>query len=135
MENAMNFRQQAEVFMAEIATRTRPTTVQVYRSILDARILPAIGGVKMADVNNKTAKMLVGRLTEARLAPSTVTLAVSLVKQIVKSAVSEEGEQLYPRTWNADFIRVPEVDPASQKAPVATQEAVSGAVLASLGEL
>jgi integrase len=139
VEDAMNFRQQAETFMTEIASRksdpVRPNTLHVYRSLLDARILPAIGRVEMADVNNKTAKMLVGRLTEARLSPATITLAVSLVKQIVKSAVNEDGDQLYPRTWNTRFIDAPRVDPQSQKAPITPVATLQAAVGATSGDI
>jgi len=131
----MNFRQQAEQFMSEIADRTRPNTVQVYRSLLNARILPAIGGVEMADVNNKTAKMLVGRLTEAQLSPATITLAVTLVKKIVKSAVDEEGKRLYPVEWNPDFIRAPKVDPDAQNTPVSTPQTLGEALGATNGEV
>ena len=135
----MNFRQQAEQFMSEIASRksdpVRSNTLHVYRSLLDARILPAIGGVEMADVNNKTAKMLVGRLTEARLSPATISLAVSLVKQIVKSVVDEEGNYLYPRTWNTRFIDAPKVDPGSQKAPITPQQTLQEAISRTKGEV
>src|SRR6266403_2090061 len=139
MGDAMNFRQQAEQFMTEIASRksdpVRPNTLHVYRSLLDARILPAIGRVEMADVNNKTAKMLVGRLTEAQLSPATINLAVTLVKQVVKSAVDDEGEQLYPRAWNTRFIDAPRVITQSQKAPIALASAVSDAVGSTSGEV
>jgi hypothetical protein len=128
MENAMNFAQQAEAFMADAATRTRPNTVHVYRSLLDARILPAIGRKDLADVNNKTAKLLVGRLTEAHLSPATINLAVTLVKQIVKSAVDDEGNQLYPRTWNTAFIKTPRIDTDAQKTPIATKEQIERAL-------
>lgn len=135
----MNFQQQAEAFMSEITSRksdpVRQNTLHVYRSLLDARILPAIGRVEMADVNNKTAKMLVGRLTEAHLSPATIRLAVSLVKQVVKSAVDEEGNPLYPRTWNTRFIDAPKVDPASQSAPIALAGTLQSAVGASSGEV
>jgi integrase len=139
MENAMNFKQQAECFMTEIATRksdpVRSNTLHVYRSLLDARILPAIGGVELAEVGNKTVKALVGRLTEAALSPATINLAVSLVKQIMRSAVDENGDQLYPRTWNTRFIDAPRVDPTSQKAPISPAAAVSNAVQTTSGEV
>lgn len=139
MGDAMNFRQQAEQFMTEIANRksdpVRLNTLHVYRSLLDARILPAIGRVEMADVNNKTAKMLVGRLTEAHLSPATINLAVTLVKQVVKSAVNDEGEQLYPRTWNTRFIDAPRVVPQSQKAPITPLETLQKAVESTKGEV
>jgi integrase len=135
----MNFKQQAEVFMTEIASRksdpVRSNTLHVYRSLLDARILPAIGGVEMADVNNKTARMLVGRLTEAQLSPATINLAVALMKQVVKSAVDDEGDPLYPRTWNSRFIDAPRVVPAKQKTPIAPVEALSRAVGTTSGEV
>lgn len=131
----MNFRQQAENYMSEIATRTRPNTVHVYRSLLDARILPAIGREDLANVNNKTAKLLVGRLAEAQLSPATINLAVTLVKQIVKSAVDEEGNQLYPRTWNPDFIKAPRVDPDAQKTPITPSQTLTEAITATKGEV
>jgi hypothetical protein len=72
--------QQAETFMTEIASRksdpVRSNTLHVYRSLLDARILPTIGKEDLASVN-KTAKLLVGRLTEVHLSPSTIGLAVT----------------------------------------------------------
>lgn len=135
----MNFQQQAEMFMTEIASRksdpVRPNTLHVYRSLLDARILPAIGGVGMSDVNNKTAKMLVGRLTEAHLSPATINLAVTLVKQVVKSAVNDEGEQLYPRTWNTRFIDAPRVDHSTQKAPITASQTLQEAISRTNGEV
>jgi integrase len=139
MGDAMNFKTAAEAFMTEIASRksdpVRPNTLHVYRSLLDARILPAIGRVEMADVNNRTAKKLVARLTEGGLSPATINLAVSLVKQIVKSAVDEEGNQLYPRTWNTRFIDAPKVDTGSQKAPISPASTVSSALGSTSGEV
>lgn len=135
----MNFKQQAEAFMSEIASRksdpVRSNTLHVYRSLLDARILPVIGGVAMSEVSNKTVKMLVARLSAGGLSPATVNLAVTLVKQIVRSAVNEEGEQLYPRVWNTRFIDAPKVDPASQKAPIVGGNALSGAISQPQGEV
>ncbi len=135
----MNFQTAAEAFMTEIASRksdpVRPNTLHVYRSLLDARILPVIGGEDLANVGNKTAKMLVTRLTAAGLSPATINLAVSLMKQIVKSAVDENGDQLYPRTWNTRFIDAPRLNPASQKAPIAPADALSRAGGRTSGEV
>jgi integrase len=135
MENAMNFRQRAEQFMIDVATRARPNTVHVYRSLLDARILPAIGGVELADVNNKAVKMLISRLTEAQLSPATINLAVTLVKQIVKSATDEEGNQLHPRTWNSTFMKVPKIDPDAQATPITSSQTLTEAVSRTRGEV
>jgi integrase len=39
------------------------------------------------------------------------------VKLVVASAVNEEGEQVYPRTWNHDFIQLPMVRKDKQYRP------------------
>src|SRR5271170_5665314 len=139
METTMTFQSQAEMFMSEIAHRksdpAKANTLRSYQSILNARILPTLGREELADVNNRTVKALVAHLTEGGLSPATITLAVSLVKQIVKSAVDDEGNQLYPRTWNTRFIDAPKVDPTSQKAPIASGKALSSAVGSAKGEV
>jgi integrase len=135
----MDFRTQADSFITEIANRqsgpARANTLKAYRSLLSARILPLIGGLDMKDVGNKTAKVLVASLVAADLSAATITLAVSLVKQIVKSAVDDEGNQLYPRTWNTRFIDAPKVDKSAQKCPIATEKALSSSVARSKGEV
>lgn len=135
----MNFGDQAERFISEITSRksdpVRSNTLHVYRSLLSVHILPAIGGKDLADVGNKTVKSLVGRLAEAKLSPATITLAVSLVKQIVKSAVDEEGNYLHPVKWNPTFIDAPKVDPNTQNTPISTQEGLSEAISRTNGEV
>jgi integrase len=51
-----------------------------------------------------------------------------LTKQLVASAITSEGEQLYPRSWNNDFLDSPIVVPSEQKTPSATAEQVAAAV-------
>jgi integrase len=44
-----------------------------------------------------------------------------VVKLVVASAVNEEGEQIYPRTWNHDFIGLPIVRKDKQHRPTISQ--------------
>lgn len=131
----MTFETQAEQYMAEIAREARPKTLQGYRSALNARILPAIGKLELAEVDNKTVKLLVSRLTKANLSPATINLTVTLVKQIVKSAVDERGNPLYPVTWNADFIKVPPVLPEDQDTPIMGKQALTEALQRTNGRI
>jgi integrase len=135
MENALTFAQQAEAYIADIAGVARPNTLHVYRSILDRHILPAIGGVKLETVDNLIAKSLVGRLTEARLSPATIGLAVTLVKQVVKSAVDGRGNRLYPVVWNPDYIKAPSIDTDSQKTSITAPQTLQEAITATNGEI
>jgi len=131
----MTFQKQAEAYLADIASVARPNTLHVYRSILDNRINPAIGGLELEEVDNKTAKLLVNRLAEAHLSPATIGLAVTLVKQVVKSAVDGRGNPLHPVVWNSDYIKAPSIEPDSQKAPTVAQDALQKAVDGTSGDV
>ena len=45
---------------------------------------------------------------------------VQVAKLVVASAVNDEGEQVYPRTWNHDFIQLPVVRKDKQHRPTVT---------------
>ncbi len=53
----------------------------------------------------------------ARLADKTIVNYFQVVRAAVASAVSSEGEQLYPRNWNFHFIGLPVVDEKKQCKP------------------
>ncbi len=131
----MNFRQQAEQFMSSKANSLRPNSLHSYRSLLDARILPAIGEVEMSEVDNATVKLLVSRLAEAHLRPATIRSAVSLVKKIVSSAWDSRGNRLHRVDWNTEFIAAPKVDPSSQKTPICPAPAIQEALGTTSGEV
>lgn len=52
-----------------------------------------------------------------------------MVKMVVASAVDEQGEQLYPRKWNHEFIDLPVVEQGKQNTPCFSAE-----VMASLAK-
>jgi len=67
-------------------------------------------------------------------------------KMVVASALNAEGEPLYPRTWNNDFIGLPIINKQEQHRPTITEadvnklirnaprrEAVLFALLAGIG--
>jgi integrase len=127
------FREQAEKYMLDIASDVRPATLHVYRSMLDAQLLPALGEEALEGIGNKTAKMLVQRLTSAGKSPATIRLAVCLMKQVLASATNDEGDALFPRQWNAKFIKAPKV--SDQKAPVCALEGTQKALMCSEGHI
>jgi integrase len=137
MMSAQNFEQQTEQYLTDLANRrrnpARPTTLAVYRSMLKTHALPVLGGMSLSEVGNKAVKMLVGRLAEANLAPATITLTVKLVKQVMASAVDEEGNQMFPRVWNANFLEMPEI--GVQNAPITPLPALETALGATNGDV
>ena len=59
-------------------------------------------------------------MTAGGLAPKSIVNHVQVVKLVLASAVNDEGEQLYPRTWNHDYIGLPIVETNNQYRPTVT---------------
>ena len=76
-----------------------------------------IGDTPLADIKNEVAKQFVLKMRTARLADKTIVNYFQVVRAVVESAVSSEGEQLYPRNWNFHFIGLPVVDEKKQCKP------------------
>lgn len=113
INHGLTFRRQAEWWLIHVQNRkrrpVRPTTVAGFSSYLKNWLNPNIGDVPLSAVNNLVVKQLVAKITTTGLSPKTITNIAQVVKMVVASALNEDGEQLYPRTWNHDFIDLPEI--------------------------
>jgi len=132
----MTFETQAELYMKSIQTRrrkpVRSSTMKVYQSYLDSRILPKLGRFDVRDVENGVVREFIASLTS--LSPATVNLIFKVIKAVVSSAVDKNGNELYPRKWNSDFIDLPMIDKTTQDTPTLTSEKVTQAVLTASGQ-
>ncbi len=115
--STVSFKVQGEIWLKSLANRKRnpleQTTIDTRRYALDKWIYPFFEGKLLADVNNLAMKDLVEQISN--LAPATIRDYSNIVKAVVASAVNENGEQLFPRTWNEAFIDAPLV--TQQKQP------------------
>ncbi|HEV2618286.1 MAG TPA: site-specific integrase [Candidatus Acidoferrales bacterium] len=121
----ITFRQQAEWWIASLPARKRrpikPATISGWRDALNAWLLPHIGDKLLADVSNNAVRELVEKMSDAGLSPKTIVNYVQVAKLVIASAVTEEGEQIYPRKWNHDFIQLPIVRKDQQRRPTVTE--------------
>lgn len=128
----MTFLEQSETWYQGLATRKRspvkPGSLRTYQSYLDSRILPRLGDVEITNFNNSEMKKFVASLSRSGLSTKSQVEISSLVRQIIASAVNENGDRIYPRDWNLSFIDAPIVIPSEQKTPSATAEQVAAAV-------
>lgn len=126
----MTFKQQSDIFLATIGNRKREpvkqATLLAYKSLLNRWVLPVLGDVLIADIQNRTVKPLVEVLSKAGKSPQTITSVIGVIKAVVKSVTDENGNQTYPRTWNHEFMDVPTIQ--AQKAPIATAKAIQQAL-------
>lgn len=111
----------------------KPATLANWRHLLDKRLIPMLGSIFLGDVGNGALKELVAQLNAEHLGAKTVVHYVNCAKAVVASAVNPEGEALYPRKWNDDFIQLPIVHKEQQKRPSITAEEMTAIVADSRG--
>jgi integrase len=137
ISTGVTFREQAVWWINRVQHRKRkpiaPATVESWQGCLDVWILPNLGDVPLSSVGNLALKRLVEKMVEAGLSPKTVNTYSQVVKSVVASAVNEEGEQLFPRKWNHEFVDMPVVDKSKQNTPHFTSEVIAGILASSKG--
>ena len=111
--NGVTFREQAKWFLHHSMNRKRnpvkPATSQSWQNCADKWLNPNLGDFPLSSVNNATVKTLVAKMHDSGLSPKTISTYVGLVKLVVGSALDKDGEQLFPRKWNHEFIDLPVV--------------------------
>ena len=78
-------------------------------------------------------KVLVEVMVKGGLSPKTINTYSQVVKSVVASAVNEEGEQLFPRKWNHEFVDMPVLDKSKQNTPHFTSDVITGILASSEG--
>jgi integrase len=127
------FRVQAESWIGSLAKRRRrpvkPATIWGWELALKKWLLPNLGDRTLSEVGNAALKNLIDKMVDAGLSAKTVINYTKVVKMVVASAVNAEGEQLYPRKWNHDFIGMPILNREGQRRPTVTESEL-GEILA-----
>jgi len=121
---ATTFRTQAEKWIAAMPTRRRkpvkPATIFGWRHALDKWVLPNLGEMLLTEISNGALRAFVEKMASGGLAPQSIISYANVVKMVVASAVNENGDQLYPRQWNHDFVGIPVLDQTKQRRPTVT---------------
>ena len=80
---------------------------------INAWLNPHLGDMQLADVGNAALRKLVAAMLE-KLSAKSIVNYIGVAKSIVASAVDNEGEQLFPRAWNHEFMGLPIVNKKAQ---------------------
>jgi integrase len=110
----------------------KPATLAGYQAAVNW-LNETIGDTPLADIKNEVAKQLVIKMRADSLADKTVVNYFQVVRAVVASAVSSEGEQLYPRNWNFHFIGLPVIDEKKQRKPSFTATEVEQILTSAKG--
>ena len=107
-KNGARFREQASFWIERVNSRKRKpvaiATLQSWEGCLRNWINPTIGDLPLSEVNNAALKGLVAKMSKGGLSAKTIDNYAQVVKTVVASAVNKEGEEVYPRKWNHEFI-------------------------------
>jgi integrase len=93
---------------------------------------PNLGDLLLGSINNATVKIVVTKMNEAGLSPKTISNYIGLVKLVLASAIDENGEELFPRKWNHEFLDIPLVE--NQHQPTFTPERMTAIVQKATGQ-
>lgn len=127
--------QAAQFIKAGTERRRRPfrkNTARIYQSYIDTWIVPVLGKMELSRVDNPEGKILVQKMTERGLRPATVNGVLNCLKAIVSSATDAKGNEMYPRTWNSDFMDTPVID--GQDSPVIGSQSLLEAISRADGQ-
>ena len=131
----ITFRQQSEWWILHMQDRKRKPvkahTVCSWKSHL-RWLDPRLGAVPLSNVNNLVLHGLVTEMSEAGFSPKTISNYAQVVKMVVASAVGKDGEEIYPRKWNHEFIDLPVVE--GQRTPTFTAEEIQQIISRANGQ-
>jgi integrase len=106
----------------------KPASLKTFASYVRSHIDPALGDLLVRDIKNGALRQFAQVLTERKLAPKTIAEILAAVKSIVASCEDSEGEKLFPREWNTEFITRGLAPVRDQKTPCATAEEIQAAI-------
>jgi integrase len=134
----VTFREQSIVWLRQLQNRKRRPIRNSYaltiQGALDKWILPAIGGLPLASVDNLSAKPLIEKMSSSGLKPRTVNKYMEHVKQVVESLKGPNGEPIHNRKWDPETMDLPIVEYAKQKRPSLKANAISDLIKQSSGQ-
>lgn len=130
-EGALTFEKQGEILLEGMRTRRRKpaaaSTLASYDIQLRVHLNPVLGKYPLSEIYNPQLKQVVDSLTRKGLSPKSIVNAIIVAKAVVASAVdARTGEALYPRTWKANLIDMPIVDPDEQNTPEFSKDTLTG---------
>jgi integrase len=132
----VTFRQQAKWFLNHSVNRKRhpvkQATITTWQNCTDKWLNPNLGDLLLGSINNATVKTVVTKMNEAGLSPKTISNYIGLVKLVLASAIDANGEELFPRKWNHEFLDIPLVE--NQHQPTFTPEQMTAIVQKATGQ-
>jgi integrase len=125
-----DFATQGRVYIDRLKTRNRrpikPATVAAFEGYLRNHVVPSIGTTELESFKNGALKAFVQTLVDKKLSPKSIAEISAFTRSIVASVLDADGNQVYPRSWNQDFVDAPPI--VGQRQPTITKEQLKEAL-------
>jgi len=132
--STISFKCQGEIWLKSLANRKRnpleQTTIDTRRYALDKWMYPFFRDRLLADVNNRAMKEFVEYISH--LSAATIRDYTNIVKGVVASAIDGNGEPLFPRKWNDEYIDAPLVK--NQRQPSTDRDGIQAILIEATGQ-
>jgi integrase len=129
-KGCVTFKQQASIWLECLRSRKRKpvadSTLDDWKGVLNNWVTPLIGDCPISDVNNGVLKKVVAVMVDKGLSAKTIENYLQVPKMVVASVVDDDGNQVYPRKWNQEFMDMPLVVKSEQNTPSFSSEIMSG---------
>jgi len=133
--SSITFHEQGERWLKSLSKRKRnpleQTTIDNRQYALDKWIYPFFEDRLLAEINNRSMKEIVETMAP-KLSEASIRDYVNIVKGVVASAINEEGEELFPRKWNEEYIDAPLI--GAQRQPSTNADGVTAIVSSAKGQ-
>jgi integrase len=148
----ITFRQQAEWWLSEIRSgrlkcrqrnkrgqRIRQTTLDAYTTAVVC-LNEKIGEMRLAAFDNAEMRDLIAAMEEEkrkngqpRFTAKTIVNYYLVVAAVFATAKERTGKQMFPRTWDLDFIALPAINKREQNTPTLEANQIEGILSGSRG--
>lgn len=132
-----NYKQHLEWYLEYAVNRKRkpvkPSTVTTWRGCASKWLIPMLGDLPCEEINNKSVRGVVEKLSTSGLSAQTISNYIALIKLSLAAATNDEGNELYPRKWNHAFLDMPIVK--NHRQPTFNAETVSAIVAKAKGKM
>jgi hypothetical protein len=108
-------------------TSAKGNTLRITRSYLRT-LCKSIGNLPLSEVRNGVAKGYIASRVAAGVSGSTVNGEFQVLRKVVASVVTDDGDFVFPVQWNLGFLDLPSVK-ASEDPPCATREQIERAIV------
>jgi integrase len=128
----MTLAEQYDIYLDRISNRKRRpvkgATLAAYQSFWRTWIGPQLGKLPLKSIENGVMRQFVSHLVQNKLSAASIGNITQVVKGIIASATDENGNELYPRKWNSDYIDLPILDKKTQNTPTIDSKGVEKAI-------